>query len=310
MGQQWDADILVTKDIVQAIITLQFPELCPVTAEVLGEGWDNAVFLINGEFVFRFPRRQIAVPLLLTENTALQKLAPLLSVPISAPTLMGKPCSAYPFPFSGYRKLVGTPPHLQDLSEEVRAESASVWADFLSGLHQVNPSDAISWGVPHGDVIGRMDVQKRHPMFLAHLERAIRMQWIQNRDVLIQVAEDASRVAASADLGRQCVVHGDLNFRNYLVNDKGILCAVLDFGDLHIGHPAVDLSVIYSFLPKEGREAFLNIYGDVPHEILQLARFRSLYTSIVILEYAYHIGDKNQFAEAKRSIDRACDDLV
>ena len=64
----WNADIVVTPELVARRIGRQFPELLPVMVEPLGEGWDNVAYVVNGNFVFRFPRRGIAIPFL--ENEA------------------------------------------------------------------------------------------------------------------------------------------------------------------------------------------------------------------------------------------------
>jgi aminoglycoside phosphotransferase (APT) family kinase protein len=99
------------------------------------------------------------------------------------------------------------------------------------------------------------------------------------------------------------VVHGDLNFRNFLVDgDDGVLSGVIDWGDAHIGHPAIDLSVVYSFLPPNARPEFLKAYGEVNPAMLLLAKFRSLYINIVILIYAHDIGDMKQLLEAQRAL--------
>src|SRR5690606_41432769 len=37
------------------------------------------------------------------------------------------------------------------------------------------------------------------------------------------------------------LLHGDLHFRNMLVNENGIVSGIIDWGDLSIGHPACDL---------------------------------------------------------------------
>ena len=39
----------------------QFPWLRGAAVEPFAEGWDNTVFVVNGEWAFRFPRRQVAI---------------------------------------------------------------------------------------------------------------------------------------------------------------------------------------------------------------------------------------------------------
>ncbi|QPA31312.1 hypothetical protein [Thermaerobacillus caldiproteolyticus] len=41
------------------------------------------------------------------------------------------------------------------------------------------------------------------------------------------------------------------------MNDEGILSEVIDWGNVHIGHPAVDLVIVYSFLPQKIERCFM-----------------------------------------------------
>jgi aminoglycoside phosphotransferase (APT) family kinase protein len=50
-------------------------------------------------------------------------------------------------------------------------------------------------------------------------------------------------------------IHGDLHPANLVVS-KGRLSAVIDFGDLAAGDPAVDLSVAWMLFPSSARAAF------------------------------------------------------
>ncbi|MBR8644483.1 hypothetical protein KEH51_07390 [[Brevibacterium] frigoritolerans] len=65
------------------MIMLQFPEIELKEIKQFGEGFDNTVIQINGQFVFRFPCRPIAVTLIQVENQLclpLQALFRLLSL--------------------------------------------------------------------------------------------------------------------------------------------------------------------------------------------------------------------------------------
>ncbi len=55
--------------------------------------------------------------------------------------------------------------------------------------------------------------------------------------------------------GSPCWIHGDLHPANLVVSN-GRLSAVIDFGDLAAGDPAVDLSVAWMLLPSSARPAF------------------------------------------------------
>ena len=58
----WDAEVSIDAAVVDALLSEQFPQLDASSARLLGEGWDNAVWVVEETWAFRFPRRQIAIP--------------------------------------------------------------------------------------------------------------------------------------------------------------------------------------------------------------------------------------------------------
>ena len=107
MNKAWAAEIAVDGALAKALIEDQFRRLLPAIVEPLGAGWDNSVFRVNGQFVFRFPRRAVAVELIQTELRCLPLLGPRLPVPIPIPVYAGQPSPSYPWPFAGYSYLSG-----------------------------------------------------------------------------------------------------------------------------------------------------------------------------------------------------------
>ncbi|MCL6598409.1 MAG: phosphotransferase [Alicyclobacillus macrosporangiidus] len=302
MNRIWAADISITREQARVVIERQFPELAPADVRWWNEGWDNTLFEVNERYVFRFPRRAVAVDLLQRELGILPHLAERLPAAIPNPRFLGTPGDGFPFPFFGYDKLPGRPPHEARPTEEQRAASAGRWARFLRALHQVPVSDAIRWGIADSDAIGRLDVARRAPQLAARAQTLHEKGVLTDVAPVLEMAASAASWGDAAGTGPMAVVHGDLNFRNFLVDETGALCGVIDWGDAHIGHPAIDLTVVYSFLPPQAREAFWRVYGPVPDRVRRLARFRALYSSVLILEYAVDIGDELQAEEALRGI--------
>lgn len=66
---------------------------------LLSEGWDNTVWLVDGRWVFRFPRREGVIPGIEREMVLLPRLAPL---PIPVP-VFGRPAEGYRWPFLARR---------------------------------------------------------------------------------------------------------------------------------------------------------------------------------------------------------------
>lgn len=54
----WSAERTISCQQAIELLFEQFPQLDPVRVEEYGHGWDNTAFLVNGEYMFRFPRRE------------------------------------------------------------------------------------------------------------------------------------------------------------------------------------------------------------------------------------------------------------
>ena len=98
MGTElWHPDINITGDVARNIIEKQFHELTPINIKHIGEGWDNKVFLVNNQFIFRFPHRKIAAMLIERENAVLGYLQDIVNLEIPNPVYAGKPDKEYPY---------------------------------------------------------------------------------------------------------------------------------------------------------------------------------------------------------------------
>ena len=56
----WTPDVGLSTEAAARLISSQFADLPGPHLEPLGHGWDNVAYLVNGQLVFRFPRRKLA----------------------------------------------------------------------------------------------------------------------------------------------------------------------------------------------------------------------------------------------------------
>lgn len=154
-----------------------------------------------------------------------------------------------------------------------------------------------------GDTLGRMDVVKRTNNLNAYLDKALALNLITNPQRILQVVTELPK--HDKEKLPRVLVHGDLNFRNFLLSPAGELAAVIDWGDVHHGHPAVDLSVAFSFLPASARTVFWEEYGVIDDVTWALSRFRAVYTNLIILVSAYDVGRMDEVREAERALNFA-----
>jgi aminoglycoside phosphotransferase (APT) family kinase protein len=300
VNQPWQAERVVDADLAMALIREQFPGLGAGRIEAFGSGWDNTAYLIDGEIVFRFPRREIAVGLLETEARALPRIAPHLPLAIPVPEWVGRATERFAWPFAGYRRLAGRTADVAALSEEERRAAAPVLGRFLAALHAVRVDDL---DLP-GDTIHRLDFARRMPGMVEQLNKLSECGLIDDPAPWLRLFEGE----IPQPLSRAAVVHGDLYARHVLVGDDRCVCGVIDWGDVHAGDPAVDLSVMYGFLPTSARADFIRAYGEIDARTARLARLRAAFHSVVVTWFAHSTADDVLLREGKMAMRNVLED--
>ena len=298
MKRTWAAEIAVDSELAKALVEDQFPFLSPAVVEPLGAGWDNTVFRVNRRFVFRFPRRKIAVDLIETEIRALPLLGPRLPVPIPIPVYAGQPSDSYPWPFAGYGFLQGHRPPDASIDMTGRRRLAVAIARFLKVLHAIQPTDLPAGAIPF-DVLDRVDSRRRLQLTESRLDFLEAAGVMTKKEPILSILHSAPEPPAALAL---VVAHGDLHAGQLLVTDQGELAGVIDWGDLHLGHPAVDLAVAHQLLPSAWHDEFLSNYGPVEAPTWLLAKTRALWHAVALLVSALDSGDKALAAEAKMAL--------
>jgi aminoglycoside phosphotransferase (APT) family kinase protein len=298
---EWAAEIEVGEPVVRRLLAEQF-ELEPGSLRLLAEGWDNSVWVADGTWAFRFPRRRIALPGVERELAVLPRLAPLLPVPVPLPRFVGRPSERYPWPFFGARLLPGREPESAAPAEDDRGELASVLGSFLRVLHAPELAAAVD---PERrlpvDFNRRADMTARVPRTREQLAALERLGVWQAPRLVERLLAEAERLPPPA---AEAVVHGDLHFRHVLVED-GAVTGVIDWGDVCRADPAVDLQLVWSFVPPAAREQFLLAYGPVSEEQLLRARVLALSLSAALAAYGHHEALPQVELEALAGLRRA-----
>jgi len=308
LARIWDAEEVVEADKARALIAGQFPDIDAAHLERLGVGFDNTAYLVDGAYVFRFPRRRVAVAPLTTESAVLPKLAGRLPLATPLPLWVGVPADGYPWPFAGYRYLAGRTACSADLDESQRAKATGVLARFLRTLHGL---PAAGCSLP-GETLGRLDIARRLPKALEFLQEVVALGYWEDGTEIAGILSSAETLNSAKMLNSSglvagqapapAIVHGDLYSRHLLVNAAGELEAVIDWGDIHLGDRALDLSVAWSFLPRRCHEEFRREYGEIDERTWLLARFRALYVSLVLISYGHDRGDEALVRAGQQSL--------
>jgi aminoglycoside phosphotransferase (APT) family kinase protein len=289
LSRPWNADYPLNADRAALLIETQFPGLSPTRVASLGTGWDNAAFLVNEQYVFRFPRRHLAARLIESEIRCLPAIAPLLPLPVPLHEFVGAPTTSCPSVFAGYSFLPGkTACHLEWPDAE-RAENATPLAAFLSCLHRIPISAEMLKNGPKDD-IRRADVKMRSERLIERLCNSVFIDCGIPVDAVIRLAEELADTPLHS--GPLCWVHGDLYARHLLIDEKQHLCGVIDWGDVHLGDPALDIAIAWSFLPPDAHSLFRQAYGTSDEATWNRARFRALHYGVILTDYGREVGDE------------------
>jgi len=282
MGSVWTADIPLDETLARQLIAQQFPALAGGGLRLLGVGWDNTAYRVGADTVFRFPRRQSAADLLNREARILPLLAPHLPVPIPAPRFISTPTPAFPYPFVGYPFLRGAIASDVPLTDPARTALAAPLGAFLRALHGI-AIDAATRAWAPGDEIARTDLVGRAPTVIARLRANAAALDETTVGALVALVERLAMTPAHTE--PPCWVHGDLYPRHLLLDGAGHLGGVIDWGDVHLGDPALDLSLAWTFLPVVAHPAFRERYGPIDAATWDRARFRAIHYGATLAAY-------------------------
>ena len=303
MVEPWQPERVVDPELARQLIESQFPELAGKSLVPLRAGWDNTVYRMDHDFVFRFPRRELAVRLLAQELALLPALSPELPIAIPVPVFAGRPTAAFAWPFAGYRFIPGETACSLRLGARVREDLAEPLADFLSTLHAFPAARARELGAGE-DELDRLYVARRAPRVRSDLRELLDEELLPPEigTELEALLERALTLEPPAR-GR-CLVHGDLYVRHLVLDETPALAGVIDWGDVHVGLPEVDLALAYAFLPPAARQRFFARYGAISDESRLLVRFRAAYHGLSTLKYAARTGDADLLYESELSLSQ------
>jgi aminoglycoside phosphotransferase (APT) family kinase protein len=298
----WEPERVVHAADAAHLVGEQFPGLRGAPVEPLATGWDNTIMLVGGQWCFRFPRRAVAVPGVEREAAVLPRLAEHLPLPVPVPELIGRPSGDYPWPFWGARLIPGRELPETGLPDAERARAAEELGGFLRALHDPALVAVAGPGLPR-DPMHRADPAVRAPMARDQLARLARHGIPAADPAVARLLADAAELGPPT--GTVAVCHGDLHARHVLVDEDGAAAGVIDWGDLCLADPAVDLSVAYGAFSGPARAALLSAYGPVEPEREIRARVLAISLCAALADYAASTGRARLLDEARIGIRRA-----
>ncbi|MCG8348525.1 MAG: aminoglycoside phosphotransferase family protein [Chloroflexales bacterium] len=256
--------------LVTALLADQHPDLAHLPLQAVDAGWDNALFRLGDLLAVRLPRRAVAAPLIVHEQTWLPRLANQLSLPIPTPYRVGKPARGYPWRWSVAPWLTGRAAD----QNEAHPSQAPTFAAFLRSLHVPAPADAPPnpvRGVPLSQRAAGLEERMQR---LAGATNLITPQIKRTWELALQAPLDVSPTW----------LHGDLHPRNILV-ERGVISGIIDWGDITAGDCATDLAAIWMlFAAPQARHDALAAYADLSDATLHRAKGWAVLFGVVLLD--------------------------
>lgn len=284
MANLWKKTVEINEVLAKQLIEDQ-RLLKVATISKLDEGWDNTAFIVNNQFIFRFPHREFGVKCMQNEIALLPKLKSYLSFQTTIPAYIGKSCELFSYPFAGYPIIHGKP--LCDASNNLidDAEFATTLATWLKELHSI----------PEKEICPNLNTTEQYWQFdLPHRIKRCYENLNEYETYFLTAGFDKNKLIEMIEKIKlfkfentfQSILHGDLYCRHVIVNEKLLPVGLIDFGDIFVGDPGIDLSVGMIF-SESAFQIFLNEYGDVDSTRLQLLLFHAFAHAMSFLPYAF-----------------------
>ena len=284
------ADIEIDEPLVRSLLRAQHPDLAHLPLQSMDSGWDNAMFKLGDELAVRLPRRIAVAKLIEHEQHWLPQLAPLLPIAVPAPVRIGQPAENYPARWSIVPWLRG---RNADLSEP-GPDQAEPLAAFLCALHRPAPADA-----PVNPYRG-VPLRERAEQIVERIGRLERETDLLNADV-VRVYQDA--IEAPIDV-EPTWLHGDLHGGNLLVDDDGVITAVIDWGDMTRGDRATDLATLWMNLAdRKARENAMRACHGITEATWRRAKGWAVFYGVT-LGTSGLAGDTRHAVMARRTLER------
>ena len=250
--------------LVRAMIDRAMPQCVGLPVRRLASsGSTNVLFRLGHDLVVRLPRQPGGSATISKEAKWLPVLGPRLPVAVPEVVAVFEPDCGYPQRWSVVRWIAGAHPEVFNPDMPVhprRADLAVQLAEVLRALAQAEvPSEAftdLDLRSYRGEPLATMDEATRE-----NIERCRALGDFElDLDAAERVWSEAVTLPGANVRTAPRWYHGDIAAENLLLQDV-TLAALLDFGGLSIGDPAVDLAVAWEVLDPPARELFRSHLG-------------------------------------------------
>lgn len=226
----------------------EIKSIIPVTT-----GWTNIVYEVStndGNYFFRFPRDDFWIKTIVKDC----EFSNYIHNKTGFPTVLLKQSYDNNRPFSIHKKIEGTclANVMNDLSPDQIKQVSYEISDFMYQLHSL---DFEKNKIFKANNIGLNLVDFLNELIENHLSDNDKKFW---------------KYDEFSKKDNSCLVHGDLNSSNIILDEDCHISAVIDFGFGGFGNKYFDIARIIGRLPKEYKSEIIDSYERVSNSKLDI----------------------------------------
>jgi aminoglycoside 2''-phosphotransferase len=237
-----------------ASIHAAYPQVRIERLRLNDEGQYNDILIVNDDLIFRFPRHEEGIEKLAKEIALLDRIRPLVPLPIPEPIYRRLTPRAVGQVFAGYRMLPGEPLWRETVAAitdpAIVRRLTMQLASFLHRLHGI-PTNRVADVLPASDwreLWAGLEEEIRAALF-PHLPAAAQEQIVA---CFAAFLDDPSNFAFTPT-----IIHGDFGTGNLLwETSSGAVTAVIDFASATLGDPALDVAALLTYGEAFVRQGF------------------------------------------------------
>ena len=266
----------VNVKLVKNLIRNQFPKWQHLNvAPIEKSGWDNRTFHLGDDMLVRLPSAERYASQPEKEFEWLPKLSKYISLPIPSPIAKGTPTSEYPFSWTVTRYIQG-----ENAVRERISDMEKFVSDLAKVLNEIHSADT-----ENAPLAGQHNFYRGGNLSVYNGETRNAIEKLKDTLPSNKLSDIWNTAVSSRWEQKNVWVHGDVAVGNLLIN-KGVLCAVIDFGSSAVGDPACDYVIAWTFFDAKHRNIFFELLG-CDKETIERAKGWALWKALITY------GDEN-----------------
>ena len=279
-----------------------FPDSEDIDVQYLGNGYDSTAFLVNNEYVFKIKHSANEKKGYKKEKEIYDFLNKNLNTNVKVPNIEFSQIDNE-VSILGYKIIKGdflTPKLYTMLSEEEKEQLKQDLARFLKTLHNLDTTEISEYAIDN-----KQNVLEEYQL----LRNTIYDSFTRAEKAYI---ENFMQKLLSTNIfdGKKCLCHNDFSSNHLLLNDKRLLCGVIDFGDSGVTDEYCDFIYLLGDdgdeIMSEFGEDVLKIYGDIDvYKAKEYQKMTKKYRPIETIVYGIKNNRRDFVNKGKAKIAKA-----